>query len=105
MAARTLTDKVDELNRAVANLTARLDYHDKGADRFQAQLDQMLSALQELKTRQALLEERVSQLLKSRDESSHWRSSLFQQLIVALFGGVLGAGLTLLIQFLSKTLW
>ena len=102
MAAKTLTEKVDELNRAVAHSTARLDYHDRAAEKLRNELDQLAASLQEVKTKQALVDEKVAQFQKTKDETSHWQRTLLQQLFVAFFGGVLGAGLTLIVQLLVK---
>lgn len=68
MAGRTQGEKVDELMRAVATLTARLDNLQRDVNSFGDDQDRTATALAALTTRAAVLEHQVSDLRKGQEE-------------------------------------
>lgn len=90
MAVKTNTEKIDELSRVVATLTARLDYVKSTTDK-----------VPEIITKFAVIEDRVAELRNRADETARRKWSI----VPALVGATVGALVTLISQVSIRRLW
>jgi uncharacterized coiled-coil DUF342 family protein len=85
-----LGDKVDELTKLAAILTERLDHLRKEVEGIHAEQDETTRALSELKTRFAVVDERLTELKKGLEESARRRWAILPSVVGGIIGAVLG---------------
>lgn len=89
MARKTQAEKIDELEKLVATLTERLD-----------NIRAEVGDLAEMRTKLAVVEERLTEMKRAGEESNRMRWSLVPSLVAALVGAIL----TLLVQLVLHSL-